>query len=130
SWIVGWRMRTIGRGTRRLSGMTLVEPLLLETSMLACEADVESHGAAVELCRRMGTTKALRAWGAVDRYPGHEVASTDELRDYVRKTAITYHHQVGTCKMGRDALAVVDPRLRVYGVEGLRVADASVMPAV
>jgi choline dehydrogenase len=54
----------------------------------------------------------------------------EELRDYVRKTAITYHHQVGTCKMGRDPMAVVDPRLRVRGVEGLRVADASVMPMV
>jgi choline dehydrogenase len=48
----------------------------------------------------------------------------------VRSTAITYHHQVGTCKMGVDTGAVVDPELRVYGVEGLRVADASIMPAV
>ena len=54
----------------------------------------------------------------------------DELRDYVRRTAITYHHQVGTCRMGVDELAVVDPELRVRGVEGLRVADASVMPEV
>ena len=48
----------------------------------------------------------------------------------MRRTAITYHHQVGTCKMGVDADAVVDPGLRVRGVEGLRVADASVMPFV
>ena len=53
-----------------------------------------------------------------------------ELREYVRSTAITYHHQVGTCKMGVDDQAVVDPQLRVRGVEGLRVADASVMPFV
>ena len=53
-----------------------------------------------------------------------------QLRAYVRETAITYHHQVGTCKMGVDADAVVDPQLRVRGVEGLRVADASVMPFV
>jgi choline dehydrogenase len=52
------------------------------------------------------------------------------VRDYIRRTTITYHHQVGTCKMGTDALAVVDPELRVYGVTGLRVADASIMPAV
>ena len=58
------------------------------------------------------------------------MASHAELRDYVRATAITYHHQVGTCKMGIDADAVVDPELRVYGIEGLRVADASIMPAV
>jgi choline dehydrogenase len=58
------------------------------------------------------------------------VRTRDELRDYVRRTAITYHHQVGTCKMGTDEHAVVDERLRVYGVDGLRVADASIMPAV
>ena len=52
------------------------------------------------------------------------------LRDYVRQTAITYHHQAGTCRMGVDELAVVDPQLRVRGIEGLRVADASVMPQV
>lgn len=48
----------------------------------------------------------------------------------MRRTAITYHHQVGTCKMGVDELAVVDPTLRVRGVEGLMVADASIMPRV
>jgi choline dehydrogenase len=68
--------------------------------------------------------------GAVERYPGPDVRSPDELRGYVRKTAITYHHQVGTCKMGIDSAAVVDARLRVHGVEGLRVADASIMPCV
>jgi choline dehydrogenase len=58
------------------------------------------------------------------------VRSAAEVRDYVRRTAISYHHQVGTCRMGVDAEAVVDPRLRVHGLDGLRVADASVMPAV
>ena len=56
--------------------------------------------------------------------------SVEAVREYVRQTAITYHHQVGTCKMGTDPLAVVDPTLRVHGIEGLRVADASVMPMV
>ncbi len=73
---------------------------------------------------------ALREWGAVERYPGPSVDAPDAVRTYVRDTAITYHHQVGTCKMGTDEAAVVDPRLRVHGVEGLRVADASIMPAV
>ncbi len=52
------------------------------------------------------------------------------LADYVRRTAMTYHHQVGTCKMGVEAASVVNSQLRVYGVDGLRVADASIMPAV
>ena len=62
--------------------------------------------------------------------PGADV-SDDDLEDYVRSSVVTYHHQVGTCKMGTDALAVVSPHtLRVYGLQGLRVADASIMPLV
>ena len=70
-----------------------------------------------------------RSGGTRSSTPGPAVQTRAELRDYVRRTAFTYHHQVGTCKMGVDELAVVDPELRVYGVEGLRVADASVMPS-
>jgi choline dehydrogenase len=78
----------------------------------------------------MGAAPALREWGAAERYPGPSVTSAEDMRRYVRETAITYHHQVGTCRMGKDAAAVVDPRLRVHGIDGLRVADASVMPTV
>jgi choline dehydrogenase len=84
----------------------------------------------VLLCREIGGAPALQAWEAKELYPGPGVTSAAELRDYVRSTAITYHHQVGTCKMGIDADAVVDPELRVHGIDGLRVADASIMPAV
>ena len=74
----------------------------------------------------MGASDALAAWGAVERYPRPNV----DVVQYVRDTAITYHHQVGTCKMGVDAAAVVDPTLKVHGIDGLRVADASIMPTV
>ena len=84
----------------------------------------------MELCREIGQQGALSEWRDEELYPGPAVQTPSELRDYVRRTALTYHHQVGTCKMGVDELAVVDPELRVYGVEGLRVADASVMPYV
>ena len=62
--------------------------------------------------------------------PGPSVRTPAELRDYVRSTVVSYHHQVGTCRMGGDEGAVVDPELRVYGVDGLRVADASVLPFI
>ena len=78
----------------------------------------------------MTSSSALADWGAAELYPGPAVRTADELREYVRRTVSTYHHQVGTCRMGIDALAVVDPELRVRGVAGLRVADASIMPAV
>jgi choline dehydrogenase len=128
--LMGGMVRPLSRGSIRLTGSTLEHPLSIDPNILSCQADVDSLMAAVELCRRMGAAEPLQEWGAVERYPGPAVTSADELERYVRKTAITYHHQVGTCKMGRDEMAVVDPRLRVHGIDGLRVADASVMPAV
>jgi choline dehydrogenase len=62
--------------------------------------------------------------------PGADRRSDDEILDWVRKAAETTYHPVGTCKMGSDAQAVVDPRLRVHGIAGLRVADASIMPTL
>jgi choline dehydrogenase len=123
--LLGGIVRPLSRGTVRLTGPHASDPVALDPNILACEADVESLVAAVELCRRIGAADALRDWGVTEQYPASR--SVDE---YVRQTAITYHHQVGTCKLGADPLAVVDPRLRVHGIEGLRVADASVMPMV
>ncbi|MCY3672918.1 MAG: GMC oxidoreductase, partial [Alphaproteobacteria bacterium] len=62
--------------------------------------------------------------------PGPEVDGKEALEDFVRHTGRTIYHMVGTCRMGEDPMAVVDSRLRVRGLEGLRVIDASVMPAV
>ena len=124
-------IRPQSRGSIRLSGPTLADPLVIDPRILSAEADLRTLTAAVELSREIGRQPALREeWRTTERYPGPEMRSQDELRDYVRRTAITYHHQVGTCKMGTDEQAVVDERLRVYGVDGLRVGDASIMPAV
>jgi choline dehydrogenase len=128
--LMGGIVRPASRGSLRLTGSTPEDPVALDPNILACDADLESLVAAVGLCRRIGAAAALREWGATERYPGPAVDTPDAVRTYVRETAITYHHQVGTCKMGTDAAAVVDPRLRVHGVEGLRVADASIMPLV
>jgi choline dehydrogenase len=62
--------------------------------------------------------------------PGPDRRTDDEIIDWVKKVAETTYHPVGTCKMGSDATAVVDARLRVHGIEGLRVADASIMPTL
>ena len=123
--LLGGIVRPLSRGTLRLTGRNASDPVALDPNILACETDVESLVAAVELCRSIGAADALRDWGVTEQYP-----ASREVDEYVRQTAITYHHQVGTCKLGADPLAVVDPRLRVHGIEGLRVADASVMPMV
>jgi choline dehydrogenase len=124
--LLGGMVHPASRGTLRLTGPSPEDPVALDPNVLACEADVESLVAAVELCRRIGAAEALADWGVTEQYPGRAMS----VRDYVRETAISYHHQVGTCKMGTDEAAVVDPRLRVRGVDGLRVADASIMPTV
>jgi choline dehydrogenase len=124
-------IRPASRGTIRLTGPELNDELAIDPRVLSRSADVEGLAAAVALCREVGAAPALRReWGARELYPGPEVKSDKQVEDWVRRSAITYHHQVGTCKMGVDAEAVVDPRLRVHGIEGLRVADASIMPAV
>jgi choline dehydrogenase-like flavoprotein len=118
------------RGTLRLSGSGLDDPLLVDLQALADPDDARALAASVRQCRSIGRRPALaEEWGAIEIYPGPDV-SDDDLDDYVRRTAVTYHHQVGTCRMGVDAEAVVDPRLRVQGVEGLRVIDASIMPRI
>ncbi len=123
-------VRPLSRGTLRLTGPAPEDPVALDPNILACDADLERLVAAIGLCRRMGAADALGAWGAIEQYPGRSIDTPAGLRTYARETAITYHHQVGTCKMGNDEAAVVDPRLRVHGIDGLRVADASIMPTV
>jgi choline dehydrogenase len=124
-------VRPASRGTIRLSSADPGAGLLIDPNILSAQADLDSLAASLRLVREVAAASALASdWGARELYPGPEVRTPSELRDYIRQTAITYHHQAGTCKMGIDAGAVVDPRLRVYGIDGLRVADASVMPSI
>lgn len=121
--------RPASRGLLRLAAAD--GPLLIDPRVLSRQADVEALAAGVRLCREIIAMPSLSGeWGARELYPGSLASSADGLDAYIRETVVTYHHQCGTCKMGDDDEAVVDRELRVRGVCGLRVADASVMPAI
>ncbi len=81
-------------------------------------------------CRQIGQARAFAPYRGPEFLPGEEVQSDEDLAEFLYSRAETLYHPVGTCKMGSDLLAVVDVQLRVIGIEGLRVADASVMPSI
>jgi choline dehydrogenase len=100
----------------------------IEARYLTAPADRRAIVDLLKLMRRVATTEPLRSLVVRELRPGPEVASDDELLDYARRTGQTCWHPTGTCRMGSDSDAVVDPQLRVRGVHGLRVVDASVVP--
>ncbi|WP_040167540.1 GMC family oxidoreductase [Microbacterium gorillae] len=121
---------TRSRGRLTLASSDPADGLLIDPAVFADERDMGSMVASVQQCRRVGVQAPLAdEWGAREVHPGPSV-SGEELEQYIREQVITYHHQVGTCRMGAGADAVVDPTLRVRGLRGLTVADASVMPTI
>ncbi len=124
-------VRPTSRGWIRLASSKPLDKPLVNPNYLATESDAQRLLDAVKLARKIFATRAFSAWAAAEELmPGRAVATDEQLREFVRQRADSYHHQVGSCKMGVDNMAVVDPDLRVRGVERLRVADASVMPVV
>jgi choline dehydrogenase len=86
--------------------------------------------AGMEHTRRIFAQPAFTPYNVAETLPGPGVTAKEELETFVREQGSIIYHPVGTCKMGEDPMAVVNPRLAVHGIEGLRVADASVMPTV
>ena len=106
------------------------EPAAIYPNYLATPLDQETLVAGMRLSRKLAATRALSPFIVEELDPGPEVRTDEQLLEHARNTATTIYHPVGTCKMGVDSWAVVDPRLRVRGIAGLRVADASVMPTL
>lgn len=102
----------------------------IDPNLLADARDVQPLLYGMRLVRRLFASSAFAHFGGTETAPGAAVVSDEQLTDYIRAEAYTVHHPVGTCRMGSDAAAVVDPQLRVQGIEGLRVADASVFPRI
>ncbi len=102
----------------------------IRPNFLSEEVDRAALIEGIRIARRVAGAPSLARYAERELYPGEGVRSDDEILEYCRRTGSTVFHPVGTCKMGGDANAVVDERLRVRGVAGLRVADASVMPTL
>ncbi|XVU21281.1 GMC family oxidoreductase [Actinoplanes sp. CA-054009] len=113
------------RGTVRLASADPLTAPLIDPNYLSDEDDVTTLLTGLRLARAIGSAGALAEWRSEEAQPNREPD-----RDYLRESLLAYFHYAGTCRIGDGPDAVVDTQLRVHGVEGLRVADASVMPSL
>jgi choline dehydrogenase len=118
------------RGTLLLAGADVHEPPMIDPAYLEDERDVDTLVAGLLMARRVGRAQSFSRWNPTEATPAADENNTAEWRAIACHAAGSQFHPVGTCRIGVDGLAVVDPRLRVHGVDGLRVADASVMPSI
>jgi choline dehydrogenase-like flavoprotein len=118
------------RGSVRLASADASVPPLIDPNYLAEEYDRAVYLEALEQARAVGGARALDEWRLEEYLPDHAVRTVADKRAFLEKAAFTHHHPVGTCRMGSDAESVVGPDLRLRGLDGLHVCDASVMPSI
>jgi choline dehydrogenase len=124
------QLRPESRGTVTIKSRDPMEPPALRPNYLARETDCRCALAGIRFGRRLAAAPALADYMAEEYRPGATLASDDELLEFARNHGATIFHPAGTCRMGADRMAVVDERLRVHGLAGLRVVDCSVMPTL
>ncbi len=123
-------IRPESRGSITLRSANPLDPPVIQPNYLAARADLQVLVEGIKLARRLAQAKAFDAFRGPEYCPGSGAQRDAEICEYIRNAAETTYHPVGTCKMGCDSMAVVDARLRVRGVQGLRVVDASIMPEI
>jgi choline dehydrogenase len=117
------------RGAVRLESNNFQDAAVIDGNYVGTDHDFAAIVRAIEIARELGSQHAFDNLRESELIPGPQ-ASAEDIRELVRLASASFGHAVGTCKMGVDKLAVVDPELRVHGILGLRVADASVMPQI
>ncbi|WP_157218110.1 GMC family oxidoreductase [Flavisphingomonas formosensis] len=123
-------VRPRSRGSLTLASADPAIPPRLSPNYFSDETDRRIAVEGLKLARSIAATPPLADFVTEEHFPGADIRSDAEIEAYFRETGGCVSHQVGTCKMGSDPLAVVDASLRVHGLEGLRVADASIMPTL
>jgi choline dehydrogenase len=123
-------LRSESTGSIHVSAKAPNKPPAIRFNFLSAQLDRDVTLEAMRITRRIMTAHPMRDIATDEIAPGVNIRADDELIDWVRKNAETTYHPVGTCKMGSDPMAVVDDQLRVHGMQGLRVADASIMPTL
>ncbi|ATZ62097.1 GMC family oxidoreductase [Acinetobacter bereziniae] len=117
------------RGTIKISGPSIDDPILIDPNFYGEESDLEEMVKGFKLTQTLMQSEAFKSMIKEDLFTAN-VYTDEEIRQVLRDRSDTVYHPVGSCKMGVDEMAVVDPRLRVYGIQNLRVVDASIMPKV
>lgn len=118
------------RGSIALRSSNPLDPPAIRANYLSTERDLRVLTEGARQCRAIAHSRAMRPYRGEELHPGSNVISDTAMASFIQAEAQTLYHPVGTCKMGTDSMAVVDPRLRVRGIDGLRVVDASVMPRI
>ena len=118
------------RGCVSLRSSNPLDAPAIRANYLSTDTDLRTLIAGVRLARSIANTRAFDPYRGQEIHPGANATSDADLAEFLRREMETLYHPVGTCKMGNDPLAVVDPRFRVRGIAGLRVVDASIMPVV
>ena len=122
------QLRPESRGSLKIKSADPSVPPAIRINYLATETDRAAFIDGMRILRKILAAPALKPYCTEEVYPGATITSDEALLDFCRKTGSTVYHPTSTCRMGSDPLAVVDQRLKVRGIEGLRVVDASVMP--
>jgi choline dehydrogenase-like flavoprotein len=128
--IMAYDLRPLSRGEVRLKSADPMQDPEIDPNYGAHQRDIDRLVKAIKILRNVVMQPALKAYSRSESAPGEGVQTDSQLERWVRQTAETAYHPVGTCKMGVDDMAVVDSRLRVRGLTGLRIVDCSIMPTL
>jgi choline dehydrogenase len=129
SWsMLAGLVRPCSQGRLYVTGPSPTDPIEIAANTLAESADIKALIRAVEICREIGNSTIMRRFVKREVMPGNLPAG--DLESFARNAVSAFWHQACTAKMGRDEMSVVDSQLRVYGIDSLRIADASIMPRV